>query len=437
MKLNFSFLLILILPFHWNSSMAQDTLSLENAIQKSVTSNLSIVLANTNLFIAQNNNTWATSLPTIGIQGSQSNNITTSFLQPFTGPTREGSNLLSTNLNGSALLNWTIFDGFNMFVTKEKMTEIERMGESQLRISIENVIAQTTIAYYNILLQAKMLNQLRESVLISSERKKLITRRVEVGSASSLNLSQAQVDLNADSSAFLRQETAYQNVITDLNRLMGLELTNPVLVSQNIFVNETLQYDELLTKMKAQNASLLLARQEEQAAALSIGQESSNRYPTISLFGGYSYNRNTAAIGFAKLSSNYGPTYGATVAWNLYGGGQTTRAIQNAKLQQKAQEYQRKDLEIQLSSDLLKLFNNYQMNSRLVALEQNNIKVTEATVKIGMEKYRVGMLSDLELRDIQNSYLEASARLLTSIYLAKQSETELLQLTGQLNPAIK
>jgi outer membrane protein len=427
-----SFVFLFLFSFAINKLAAQDSLSLEQAIRLGLENNLSIVLAKNNLQIAQNNNTWEPLLPTIGINGTQTTNISNSYLKPFIGDTREGNNLKSTNLNASALANWKIFDGFNMFVTKDKLEEYQRVGESQTRLAIEDLVSQVTVTYFSIHLQEKMLFQIKESLKISALRKKLIHSRYEIGNASQLNLMEAQADLNADSSALIRQELAFKNSKADLNRLIGRDMNIDFKISDSMSIDNNLKYDVLNEKVKNQNTELLLSRQNERVSDLSIAQARSTRYPQLSLFGGYNYNRTTAAIGFAQVSRSYGPTYGATLSWNLYGGGIANRNIQNAKILKMSQESQRKDLESQISHELYKMYNQYQMNINLVTIEQKNLEITKRNAEIALEKYNVGSLTDLELKDVQASFLDASSRLLTAIYMAKQSETELLRMSGQL-----
>jgi outer membrane protein TolC len=243
---------------------------------------------------------------------------------------------------------------------------------------------------------------------------------------------QAQADLNADSSALLKQENSFKNAQADLNRLLASEANIPVNVSGNIEIDRTLTFDNLNEKVKSQNTELLIAKQNERLADLTIDQARSGRYPQLSLFGGYNYTRNTAAIGFAQLSRSYGPTYGATFSWNIYGAGATNRNVQNAKIQRISQQIQRQDLESQLNSELYKMYNQYQVNVGLVTIEQQNMKVTEKNVAVALERYKVGAFTDLELKDVQTTFLEASSRLLSTLYEAKQSETELLRMSGQL-----
>ncbi len=425
-------ILVGLLCCSWSSTAAQDTLALEEAIRVGLEKNFSIVLAKNNFEISQNNNTWEYVLPTLGVNATQSNSITNSKQTPFVGAPREGTGLKATSLNASALLNWTVFDGFNMFVTKDKLEEYERQGETQVRLAVEDIVSRIIVAYYGVTLQRKMLEQRVEVISISRQRKRLVESRYRVGSASELALMQAQADLNADSSALLQQEVLYKNAQADLNRLLIQDAQIPVNVSAAISFDRTLLFESLSERVKNQNTELLLAKQNERLAVLSVEEAKSGRYPQLDLFGGYNYSRNTAAIGFAQHSRSFGPTYGATFSWNLYGGGANNRMIQNAKIQKRTQEIQRKDLEIQLNNELYKMYNQYRVNIGLVDIEQNNLKVTERNVTIALERYRLGAFTDLELRDVQSSFIDASSRLLTSIYQAKQSETELLRMSGQL-----
>ncbi len=410
----------------------QDTLSLDDAIRIGLENNFSIVLAKNNQEIGKLNNTWEYMMPTAGINATETNNITNSKQTPFTGAPREGTGLKSTSLVASALLNWTIFDGFNMFVTKDKLEEYERLGETQTRLAIESVISKIIVSYYGITLQRRMMDQMKEVVSISQQRKRLIASRYSVGSASELTLMQAQADLNADSSALIQQEVSYQNAQADLNTLLARNAEVPVNVSGTILIDRDLAFGTLSERVKSQNTELLIAKQNERLSDLTISQARSGRYPQLNLFGGYNYNRSTAAIGFAQLSRSYGPTYGATFSWNLYGGGATNRVIQTAKIQRISQQIQRKDLESQINGELYKLYNQYQVNIGLVEIEKKNLKVTEKNVAVALERYRLGAFTDLELRDVQSSFMEASSRLLTTTYAAKQSETELLRMSGQL-----
>jgi len=77
-------------------------------------------------------------------------------------------------------------------------------------------------------------------------------------------------------------------------------------------------------------------------------------------------------------------------------------------------------------------YNEYKNDLKLVTIETANLVVARHTAKISFEKFRIGGMSDYELRQIQLSELEAENSLLTAQFQAKKSETELLRLSGKL-----
>jgi outer membrane protein TolC len=50
-----------------------------------------------------------------------------------------------------------------------------------------------------------------------------------------------------------------------------------------------------------------------------------------------------------------------------------------------------------------------------------------------MEKYRIGAINDIDLRETQQKLMDAETRYLLSQYRSKIAETELLRISGQLS----
>ena len=75
----------------------------------------------------------------------------------------------------------------------------------------------------------------------------------------------------------------------------------------------------------------------------------------------------------------------------------------------------------------------YQNNIELTNLETESLENAELNYEIAMERYKVRDLSGLELREAQNSLIEAEQRLLTAQFKTKLYEISLLQLSGTIN----
>ena len=58
-------------------------------------------------------------------------------------------NIYDQTLQAGLDVNWTLFDGFNISTTYKQLKELERLGETNTRITLEDFIAGLTAEYYN------------------------------------------------------------------------------------------------------------------------------------------------------------------------------------------------------------------------------------------------------------------------------------------------
>ena len=96
------------------------------------------------------------------------------------------------------------------------------MGELDTRLTIEDFVATLSGEYYNLIRQHIRLRNLRSSLDLSRERVRIAEERYHIGSGSRMDLQQAQVDFNADSSNVLNQLEVVHTSRIRLNELMAL-----------------------------------------------------------------------------------------------------------------------------------------------------------------------------------------------------------------------
>jgi len=90
------------------------------------------------------------------------------------------------------------------------------------------------------------------------------------------------------------------------------------------------------------------------------------------------------------------------------------------------------DATLSLHASLLKTYQEFQANIRIVELQESNVKVARENVTIAFEKYKLGTLNAIELREIQQKLIDAEYELIYAQFEAKKAEVEILRLTGQL-----
>src|SRR5665647_2222964 len=147
--LKLSLLSILIILV--SSINAQQKLSIDDAISIALKANFDILVAKNDATIAKVNNTAGNAgmLPTLELTGSAvvgQNNVHQKLAD---GSENNNPNLSTTTLSAGTQLSWTLFDGGKMFVTKNKLNEIQALGEVQFKNKVLQTLYSVTAAYYD------------------------------------------------------------------------------------------------------------------------------------------------------------------------------------------------------------------------------------------------------------------------------------------------
>lgn len=420
------------------SAMAngQEVYSLKKCIETGLEKNYSIRIIKNEQQKSKNNATPGNAgyLPTLDLNGGYSGNINNTR-STLTDGTVEKSNGISTETANAGLnLNWTVFDGFGIQATYSKLKELQQMGELNTRMTIEDFVANLTSEYYNLIRQKIRMRNLRSSVDLSKERLRIVEERYSIGSMSRLDLQQAQVDFNADSSKLLTQFEAVNSSRIRLNELMALdEVGNELFIKDSVIYPNPLLDETVLWKQTMEaNTSLLAAQKNRTLSELDYKKAKSRNYPYVKLNAGYGYTANWYEAGTTDLQQRLGINYGLTIGFNIFDGMNKRREQRNAKLDIQNQALRMQELELSLRADMSNLWMAYKNNLELWKLEKENQVVAQENYSIAIDRYKLGDLSGIELREAQNSLLEAEERQSIAEYATKLCEISLLQLSGQI-----
>lgn len=420
---------------------AQQPYTLKSCLEIGLEQNYSIRMVRNEEQVSKNNATLANAgyLPTLDLTAGYSGNLNdTETRTRATGETTKTNGVYDQTLNAGLNLNWTLFDGFKIQTNYKRLKELEIQGETQTRIAIEDFIAELTAEYYNYIQQQIRLKNFRYAMSLSRERLRIVEERYLVGNFSRLDLQQARVDYNADRAQYMKQQEAVETSRIRLNELMAnQDMTQAVLTNDSVIdLNSLLSYEQLWESTLKNNASLLKAEQNKTLAALDLKAVQSRNYPYLKINTGYGYTFNKYDVSATDRRKNWGLNVGVTVGINLFDGNRRREsrnariAIDNAKLMQE-------ELTQSLQADLSTLWHAYQNNLRMLKLERENLIAAVENHEIASERYMLGNLSGIEMREAQKSLLDAEERILSAEYDTKMCEISLLQLSGGITEYLK
>jgi len=428
MKNIFFILIVLSMPLH-----AQELLTPEQVLEIALKNNYDITISKEQADIAKNNYTLGNAgfLPSVNLNAS-GNTSTNNFKQNLsTGLVTERSGVNSNNLSASAVMTWTVFDGFKMFATYDKLQAMMEVGELALKVQIENTVSSVLLAYYDVVRQKQEKKANDNSMKLYNERVQIADQKFKLGLTAKVDYLQARVDLTALQSTSRTQQAAIENSKANLNVLLGRKPDVTFDVIDTIIIDAAISLEEFRSNAEKQNTLLKFNERNIRVTQKAIQEFNGSLYPRLSVNAGYNYSRTASEAGLVALNRSNGPTVGFTATWNLFNGRVLTSQIRNARVEMNIAEVQLQQSKLVLESQVLQSWNNTQLAFEILKLEEDNILLAKENVTIAMERYKVGNGTSIELQQAQQSFDAAQVRLVAARFNAISSEIDLKRLKGE------
>ncbi|BFM45023.1 TolC family protein [Flavobacterium sp. CFS9] len=414
---------------------AQEVLTIEDAMKIALENNFEIKIAKNSLKISETNVTVGNAgmLPRATASVTDNNSVTNSSQTRQDGTTTSLRNAKNNSLAYGVSLGWTVFDGMKMFAKLDQLKELQKLGDSEMKRVILVKIGQVNSAYFDLVQQQQQLSALDTTIVISKQRLTLAQNRFSIGKASKLEVLNAQVDLNSDQVALLRQKESYANAKILLNQYLARDPKINFTVTNVVTVDNKLVLVDLIELAHKQNPALESQIINKRIAELQLKQVKADRYPVVNLTSGYNFNESQSSLGFTSQNSSKGFNYGFNATLNVFDGFNQHRNEKIAKLQiensQIAIDQQNMILDTQLST----AFQTYLTNLELIGLEEDNVTIAKQNLDITLDKFRIGTITTLDFRTAQLNYVNAKVRHSNAQFQAKLSEIALKELAGNIN----
>jgi outer membrane protein len=422
--LGFAFISMIFSPL-----LSQELLTEEQALTIALQNNFDVMVTRNDLEIAKVNNSAGNAgmLPLVSVNAS--NNLATANInQKLASGLEINKSNTSKAYTGNVLLNWTLFDGGKMFITKTKLSELQTLSELQLKEKILTIYSDVTSAYYSIVRQKQILVSTNEAVTFNKERVTILQTAYNAGMAAKTDLLQARIDLNNNLANAINQEAMIMSSKRSLNQLLGRSSETDFEVADSIPLNFTLLKDSVLQILNANNNTIIQYKKLSDISRLSLNEYRSSRLPKLSLSTGYSYTQNTNTAGNFLLNNSQGPYIGFSLTIPIYQAGNISRQISTARIQLNSAETSLEKVKQEMILQLQNALTLYENQQELLILEQENYSLSKENLEISMQRLRLGQANVLEVRQAQLSFEEAQTSLLNCRYNQKVAETMLKKL---------
>ena len=422
-----------VLMFVHSISLAQQItdLSLEESVEIALENNFDIQISQKNLESAQINNSWANAgmFPSVNIGLSQTNRFDNRESQM----NDDRDDIVNSGVQPYIQLQWMLFNGLQVYITKDKLALIEQLSEGNSALIVENKIQAIVLAYYQTLRNIEKLKSIAKVKALSRDRFNYVETKKDFGSAVSYDVLQAKNAHLSDSSNYLLQSLEIKKSQLQLNLLMGVDKeSNYKLTSKFEAISEDYLYSELENKMLSNNKTLQNQYINQEILQKEVKARRANVWPSLTMSAGSDYASNYVRYSGADPNSSYSYDFyvNFSLNFNLYNGGRTRRAIQQATIKEEIGIIQENQIKQTLSNGLLTIYEMYEIRKQLFYVADAGLETAQVNLDLSTEKFKNGSINSFNFRDIQILYINAEFNRLNAIYNLINTHTELLRATG-------
>lgn len=413
-------LLALFSLFLTATASAQETLTLQQAIQTALEKNIDVIRSRNTMQISDANVTAAYGefIPSLSATASLGRSGSTTATPV--------GDVINANGSASARLNAnvTLFDGFRNTSSLSRASSSADASALNYARQKQNTVLAVQQAYLTVLRNEQLLFVSQENLKRSQQQLSRIEESNKVGAVAKADVYRQQVQTANDELALINAQTNYDNSKQELLYVLALDVMKEyefrdASVAQQI---ENLNFDSLQQEYsdyrklveEALNArpdyqSTVLAKQISEND-LTIAR--SGHYPTLSLGAGYGLS----GADLGTLSDSKSWNWGLTLSIPIFNGFQVSTQAQTSELNLQLAEQQVDEAKRRVAKDVKAALLSLESARKRYDVSLKNVKSAEEDRRIAEERYNLGSNTLLDLLVATANYTQAQSTKVSSTY---------------------
>ncbi|MEZ4756070.1 MAG: TolC family protein [Flavobacteriales bacterium] len=418
---------------------AQDTLSLERAIQLALANEHGILIARNEAAIAEAQATAGNAglLPRVDAsgRGTYSNqNTSLDFAEGI--PDVERNGVVNTALSGQLGLSYTVFHGGGNFAALQRAELNAQLADLRRRAQVEGTLAQVIALYYALAALEQDVAITERILAISNDRFVRLEGKAALGGVGRLELLNAAVDLRTDSSTYLLAAQRRERSARDLNVLMGLAPDTPVNVTATTAFAQGLSQEQLV--QEALQGNVLLASATAQMRAAEVDQRIARalRWPRLDLTAAYGVNDQQNGVGLVLGTYTEGLNAGLSLSVPIFDGGRVNTQAEQARLRAENAALAEQQARLQVERDVRNAFTTWSSQREVLRMQKEAVRTALLNFERTRELFQSGQLTGLQFRQAQLDLANAERQTVVAGFDVKVAELTLLRASGGLLGAL-
>ena len=316
---------------------------------------------------------------------------------------------------------------FDFGKTKSMADTAKRTYESSrydAETSIELVIYNVKVAYYNMLFAKKQKEVYEETVKDFELQLKQARAYYDIGKKAKIDVTYAEYNLGKAKLNLIKAKNTLELASIELANAVGIpELANVILKDSMNTKEYSVNFTDLIKTAESTRPSLLSAKKQMDAAELNVRSAKRAFTPNVGAFGSYQY-------GGRKVNSDYGYQVGLQLQYSNLNMMLLKKQVDeaNATYKKSVADYEkaRQDVYLDVKSAYINLMNSRDsIGVAKLALQQAKEQQYQA-----FRRYQVGLEDSIVVKDSENTYLNAQLDYYSTVLQYNVNAAELERVIG-------
>lgn len=316
---------------------------------------------------------------------------------------------------------------FDFGKTKSMADTAKRTYESSrydAETSIELVIYNVKVAYYNMLFAKKQKEVYEETVKDFELQLKQARAYYDIGKKAKIDVTYAEYNLGKAKLNLIKAKNTLELASVELANAVGIpELANVILKDSMNTKEYSVNFTDLIKTAESTRPSLLSAKKQMDAAELNVRSAKRAFTPDVGAFGSYQY-------GGRKVNSDYGYQIGLQLQYSNLNMMLLKKQVDeaNATYKKSVADYEkaRQDVYLDVKSAYINLMNSRDsIGVAKLALQQAKEQQYQA-----FRRYQVGLEDSIVVKDSENTYLNAQLDYYSTVLQYNVNAAELERVIG-------
>lgn len=297
--------------------------------------------------------------------------------------------------------NMLLFDFGKTKATADSAKRTYESSRYDAETSIENVIYNVKVAYYNMVF-AKIQREVYETTVQDYELQlKQARAYFDIGKKAKIDVTYAEYNLGKAKLNLIKAKNTLELASVQLANAVGIPELADVILKDGLNTKEyAVDFPELIEIAESTRPSLLAAKKRMDAAELNVRSAKRAFTPDIGAFGSYQY-------GGRQINADYGYQVGVQLQYSNLNMMLLKKQIDEANATYKKYvadyEQERQNVYLDVKSAYINLMNSHDsIGVSKLALQQAKEQQYQA-----FRRYQVGLGDAIEFKDSENTYLNA------------------------------